>query len=102
MKSASHKTLNHLLFISAICLSTTVFADDTEITDPIAHGKKLHNTHCLKCHSDSVYTRDNHRVRSLAALKKQVNMCKHQLDITWFDEDVDAVVQFLNKKYYRF
>jgi len=32
----------------------------------------------------------------------QVVRCKDGADAPWFDEDADAVVQFLNKKYYRF
>jgi len=83
-------------------ISNASFAGEGEITDPIAHGEEAHKNHCYKCHTDSVYTRDNSFVKSIDALSKQVVRCKEGSDVPWFDEDADAVVQFLNKKYYRF
>lgn len=68
----------------------------------IAHGEKAHKNHCYKCHTDQVYTRKNHFVKSIDALSKQVERCKNNNNIPWFDEDAEAVVQFLNQKYYKF
>ncbi|MBE9567431.1 MAG: cytochrome c [Proteobacteria bacterium] len=88
--------------ISAAMICNIAIASEAEITDPIAHGEQAHKTHCYKCHSDDVYTRDNRFVKSIDALSKQVVRCKEGSDIPWFDEDADAVVQFLNNKYYKF
>lgn len=77
-------------------------SDGSEIANPITHGEEAHKQHCYKCHTDSVYTRDDRFVKSIDALSKQVVRCQEGSDIPWFDEDADAVVQFLNKKYYRF
>ncbi len=68
----------------------------------IAHGKKEYNNHCLKCHTDQVFTRKNHFIKSLDALKKRVVRCKNANNILWFDKDTNAVVQYLNQKYYKF
>jgi len=109
--STSKKSLFHyLLFIFAISISSTSCANDNdektiasdEIPSPISHGEEAHKTHCYKCHTDEVYTRDNRFVKSIDALSQQVVRCKEGSDVPWFDEDADAVVQFLNKKYYRF
>lgn len=102
MNIPTRKTFNSLLLLSAIGISNASFAGEGEITDPIAHGEEAHKNHCYKCHTDSVYTRDNRFVKSIDALSKQVVRCKEGSDVPWFDEDADAVVQFLNKKYYRF
>ena len=102
MKPLINKSLNCLLFISAISISNISYADGEEITDPIAHGEKTHKNHCYKCHTDEVYTRENRFVKSIDALSKQVVRCKDGNNVPWFEEDTDAVVQFLNKKYYRF
>ncbi|MCK4834341.1 MAG: cytochrome c [Gammaproteobacteria bacterium] len=104
MKTSTRKLFNHLLFLAAISISNACFAGESEgeIKDPIAHGEEAHKNHCYKCHTDSVYTRDNRFVKSIDALSKQVLRCKEGSDVPWFDEDADAVVQFLNKKYYRF
>lgn len=95
-------SLNTVFIISAMSITNVAQAENEEITDPVAHGEKIHKTHCYKCHTDAVYTRENRFVRSIDALSKQVKRCKDGNNLPWFDEDTDAVVQFLNKKYYRF
>jgi spore coat polysaccharide biosynthesis protein SpsF (cytidylyltransferase family) len=112
MKPSITQPLHYLFFIFAICISSVSCANDTdekvvidtedEISDPITHGKEAHKNHCYKCHTDEIYTRDNRFVKSIDALSQQVVRCKDGSDVPWFDEDADAVVQFLNKKYYRF
>ena len=104
MKTLTRKTLNLVLFLFAVSMSSSGLAGEnaSETKDPIAHGEQAHKNHCYKCHSDDVYTRDDRFVKSIDALSKQVVRCKEGSDIPWFDEDADAVVQFLNKKYYRF
>jgi hypothetical protein len=95
-------SINSLLFISALSVSSISCANDNQISDPIAHGEKAHETHCYKCHTDKVYIREDRFVRSIDALSKQVERCKNGNDVPWFEEDTGAVVQFLNEKYYRF
>ena len=117
MKPAKNIKTSGFLLLSAICISAASCADESndtnnsdvmssedssDIMDPLAHGEEAHNNHCYKCHTDEVYTRDNRFVKSIDALSKQVVRCKDGSDIPWFDEDADAVVQFLNKKYYKF
>ncbi|HYQ72088.1 MAG TPA: cytochrome c [Gammaproteobacteria bacterium] len=65
-------------------------------------GGELVAANCTSCHDDSVYTRKDRRVTSLAALKKQVQRCELSLGLKWFEEDVDEVVNYLNTTYYKF
>ena len=102
MKTLTINSIKSLLFLSAISMNNIACADAEVITDPVAHGEKTHNNHCYKCHTDDVYTRENRFVKSIDALSQQVVRCKDGNNVPWFDEDTDAVVQFLNKKYYRF
>ncbi|MCK5395806.1 MAG: cytochrome c [Gammaproteobacteria bacterium] len=122
MKSTTQKTLGSLLFLTVISMSNISCANDNDATDPksatetgpvvadpsaiatdpIAHGEEAHKNHCYKCHTDDIYTRDNRFVKSIDALSQQVVRCKEGSNVPWFDEDADAVVQFLNKKYYKF
>ena len=66
------------------------------------NGGTLIQEDCVRCHDSSVYTRENRRVQSLPKLGTQVRFCKDNLQITWFDDEVDDVVNFLNKTYYHF
>ena len=92
-----------LIMATLVCCSFTVIADAAKSNDKLYdHGSKKHNDHCLKCHTDKVYTRENRFVKSLNALGKQVVRCKDNTGAPWFDSDTDAVVHFLNEKYYKF
>ena len=108
MKSLNKQLTNSLLFTSAFFIAANAFASEdvnvsnSDIKNPVAHGEEAHKNHCYKCHTDDVYTRENRFVKSIDALSKQVVRCKEGSDVPWFDEDADAVVQFLNKKFYRF
>jgi mono/diheme cytochrome c family protein len=73
------------------------------------NGMKLHDGNCISCHASrygndgtEIYTRPNHRMKDLAGLKKQVNFCKNNLGLTWFDDEVDDVTEYLNKTFYQF
>ena len=84
------------LTIMAACWSLGATAADIE------NGDELHFDHCTGCHDESVYTRENRNVNDLERLNLQVHFCKNTIGLSWFDEDVDDVVEFLNQTYYHF
>jgi hypothetical protein len=103
MKAFSNSCkLKSLALVAALFSCNIALAGNDTIKDPVKHGEQAHNIHCYKCHTDSVYIRDDRFVKSIDALSKQVVRCKDSNDVPWFDEETDAVVQFLNNKYYRF
>ncbi|MDZ7753551.1 MAG: cytochrome c [Gammaproteobacteria bacterium] len=74
-----------------------------------ADGKALHDANCMSCHEsmmsgdpNDIYTRDNRRVTSLDGLEAQVRRCEHSLGLKWFDDEVAAVTDFLNDRFYKF
>ena len=78
-------------------------------TAVMAQGKDLHDTSCLQCHAsltggkpNSMYTRPDHKISSLSALKKQVQGCAVAADANWSDEQREAVVSYLAKTFYHF
>lgn len=68
----------------------------------IENGDDLHFENCTGCHQEEIYTQDNRNVRSMQRLVLQVRFCKDTLELSWFDEDVDDVAEFLNQTYYHF
>lgn len=73
----------------------------TMAADP-AIGKQLTEEHCVKCHGSEVYTRENRRVTTLPGLHKQVRFCEQNLGLTWFDDQIEDTVTYLNLEYYKF
>lgn len=82
-----------------LCASLTVYAAKGP---DIARGKQLHNQSCLSCHNPSVYTRPNHKVRSLAALRTQVAGCRQAVGVRWSPAERADVIDYLNQTFYHF
>ena len=66
-------------------------------------AQKMHDSKCLTCHKTDVYTREDHSVKSLQALSHQVENCmKGPADANWNATETQAVVEYLNSKFYKF
>ena len=68
----------------------------------VDNGDDLHMTECTGCHDSTAYTRSDRKVQSLDRLGTQVRFCKDNLGVTWFDDEVEDVIAYLNKTYYHF
>ena len=96
------KTQFSLALLFTVLSSTAVAAD-------IARGKSLHDDNCVECHvsiqggdGSGIYTRPDHRIDSLPALRSQVNRCKNSMGVSWPEDQIDDVVAYLNSMYYKF
>jgi mono/diheme cytochrome c family protein len=84
-----------------ILLGVMVATSPAVIADA-ARGKTLHDEHCMKCHDNGVYTRENRFIKNREGLAKQVQRCQLSAGAQWFEEDVDDVVEYLNASFYKF
>ena len=96
------KKLFLTLFTSASLMLFSSFAQAEKNLELYEHGEEVHESHCNKCHTSSVYTRETRFIKSMEALSKQVKRCKDNTGAVWFNEDTEAVAHFLNEKYYKF
>jgi mono/diheme cytochrome c family protein len=67
-----------------------------------AAGKKLYDANCVQCHNASVHTRPDHKIKSLAALDKQLMGCSAGAHVNLSDADRANVEQYLNEQFYNF
>jgi len=89
------------LGLSAMVLTTATQAD-------ISAGKALHTDSCVECHmakhDDAFYQaragKSDRNINSRDSLKTMVQACVTNFGIDWFDEEVDAVTEYLNATYY--
>jgi hypothetical protein len=70
--------------------------------DEAPDGQALHDARCLSCHGTEVYTRENRKINSLSALSGQVSRCTQATGVKWFDDEHEAVVDYLNRRFYKF
>lgn len=90
------KSLPVLLLIASLHVHHSSLAGEPEL------GQQLHDKHCMNCHQAAIYTRENRIVHSFKELSERVRQCELSNELTWFDEEIDAVVEYLNSTYYRF
>ena len=83
----------HLSSLVLLLASNSLFADK---------GKVLYEKSCTKCHSTKVFTRDDRGIKSLEGLKSRVKQCSLAAESQWGDEEINTVVDYLNKNYYKF
>lgn len=80
-----------------------------DTTPDITRGARLESDNCSACHaarfngdSSAIYLREHRRVNNHNQLISQVEFCKNNLGLVWFDDQVMDVVEHLNKRYYHF
>ena len=89
-----------IALFASLLFSTGALAADK--ATPSA-AQKMHDSKCLTCHKTDVYTREDRRVKSLQALSHQVENCmKGPADANWNATETQAVVEYLNSKFYKF
>ena len=65
-------------------------------------GQALYDNHCGGCHTCAAHTRKNPLVRNMGELEQQVDRWQAQQNLGWKAEEKAAVVQYLNRSFYKF
>jgi len=77
----------------------------SEVKSPVpasdSRGELLYDNHCQACHTSVVHVRKMHRARSLTDLAYWVTHWSRKLKLMWSADEVSAVVDYLNKRYYK-
>jgi len=82
--------------ITLLLLNAPAHAFDSE------NGKALHNESCVRCHDDSMYTREDKKTKSYSLLRERVVQCEIMAELIWFEEEIDDVTAYLNESFYHF
>ncbi|MBI3524648.1 MAG: cytochrome c [Betaproteobacteria bacterium] len=95
--------LIHFFLLSALPPLTAAAAGTPKL------GQPLHDKQCVACHAQKfggdgskMYTRADHRIHTLQALRQRVAACSAQTNAGWFPEDEENVAAWLNQQYYKF
>jgi len=90
-----HMLTTCILFCLALSAQAALPGDSAE-------GQKLHDAHCVSCHTSSVYTRKDRQVKSLGALNEQLGECTHAAQVTLSETEQKSIVKYLNERFYKF
>jgi mono/diheme cytochrome c family protein len=65
-------------------------------------AQALYEQNCISCHGSEVFTREDHKIRSLPALDAQVRSCEAAQGLGWSDDEISGVARLLNDRFYHF
>ncbi len=85
-------------FIALLLASSAAGAQ----TVPGTRGALLYETHCIACHDVQVHWRDKKVARDWPGLKGEVRRWQGNNTLGWGEEDIDAVADYLNWRFYRY
>ncbi len=68
----------------------------------LQRGKLLYETHCATCHTERLHGRDKTAVKNMADLRDMVARWAKQTKRSFTPEELEDMVQHLNRSHYRF
>jgi hypothetical protein len=92
------RRLAALLLIA--CVATLAACSETPRGDP-ARGAQLHDI-CLDCHGTGPYIKPDRKIKSREALRKEVIRWGDYYNPALSEQDVDDLVAYLDRDFYKF
>ena len=89
------------LFLLSLAAALPLLAQSPAQPTP-SRGALLYQTHCIACHDTQVHWRARKLATDWASLSAQVRRWQANTGLRWTDEEIDAVVRYLNRTIYRF
>lgn len=104
--------MNQPAYSYVLIAATTLLMTYQASAADIRQGKELHDSRCTQCHisimdddngnGNGIYLRKDRFVESLSGLKKQVRQCNKTIGLKWPEDNIQAVVKYLDLQFYKF
>lgn len=92
----------HLVFAAASMLGAALMTAGHAIAaGDAARGAQLHED-CLGCHATELYVPPKAKIRTLSALKKEVEKWNDRMNPKFTKQEVEDLVAYLNASFYKF
>ncbi len=90
-----------LAYTGLCALLTAAAYAPSVLAENFARGQELYNQQCQSCHEDLLHAR-NRKLKTLDALRKRIEDWVSHTGNPWSREEIDDVLYYLNKSFYRF
>ena len=87
---------------SASLLLTMLATVNIPLATAQDRGQQLYENHCLSCHESTVHIRGDKRATSFNDIQYQVGRWSEVLSLSWTEEEINDVVNYLNARYYQY
>jgi mono/diheme cytochrome c family protein len=77
-------------------------ATPTRAETDVSRGEALYANHCVACHTCAAHTRRDPLVKNMGELLQQVDRWQANQKLDWTSEERNAVVEYLNRSFYKF
>jgi mono/diheme cytochrome c family protein len=94
------KSLAWILFVPAMAIA--VAAPAGTFGSRLERGRALYERHCEHCHTPSIHARPNKLPLTRDELAAIVDHFRRTENLAWTPEEVDDVVEYLNRTRYHF
>lgn len=87
------------VLVAGACIVGSAAAADVPDLD---RGRLLYENHCIVCHTSKVHRRFPPSAIDMDALRYIVKVWVEEQKLSWTPEDIEDVVQYLDRTHYRF
>jgi len=87
--------MKSIVSLALLALALPLQAQDLQ------RGKLLYDTHCATCHTERLHGREKTAVKGMADLRDMVARWAPQTKRTFTPDELEDVVQHLNRSHYR-
>lgn len=97
----SHKFIQ--CFLIGVALTSTGILPGKARAENFERGQHLFEDHCRACHGDLMFAeKQGIKAKSLGDLRKKIASWAEHGGMEWGNEEVDDVLQYMNKTFYHF
>lgn len=90
------RTLLGMTLLGGMLLVSAPSSADAE------RGRLLYENQCTVCHESVVHIRERRKAANAAELRAFIQRWAAELKLTWSQDEMNDVFQYLNKRYYKF
>lgn len=94
--------MNFPLRMTATALLILATRAQAALPGDAVEGQRLHDAHCMACHDTGIYSRKDRKMRSIDALKAQLQDCSHMAKAQLSPAQAQHLLKYLDERFYRF